>query len=286
MSSIKIFNREHLHLHQRRRQKDFKKFRFLHDFSEQQILERLDIITFNFQSIGLLGCFFSDEFKDRLQEKYPNSVIQTLSIDDSNDIELLNTNQNTCDLILSSLELHKINDLPGLLIQMRKNLKENGACLFSLFGGETLHQLREALMKAEIELYDGASPRVYPFADKQQIGSLLQRAGFSLPVVDSEIIPVSYISFFNLLGDLRGMIESNIIAARRKFFSSARFFYKAAEIYHLSYMEQDGRIPADFEMIFAIGWSPHASQQQPLRRGSAQASLATALDTQEKSIES
>jgi NADH dehydrogenase [ubiquinone] 1 alpha subcomplex assembly factor 5 len=185
------------------------------------------------------------------------------------------------DLITSTLQLHAVNDLPGALVQIKQSLKPDGLLLTSMFGGETLFELRESLMHAEIETHGGASPRVFPFADKPQAGALLQRAGFALPVIDSEIITVTYDNMFKLLHDLRFMGEGNIIKARQKKNPGRTFFVKAAEYYAKNFAEPDGRIRASFEIIFLIGWAPHASQQQPLRPGSAQNRLADALEATE-----
>jgi SAM-dependent methyltransferase len=185
------------------------------------------------------------------------------------------------DLITSTLNLHSVNDLPGALLQIKKSLKSDGLFLASLFGGETLFELRECLAAAEIELKGGISPRVFPFADKQQLGALLQRAGFNLPVVDSEIITVTYENIFGLLKDLRGMGERNIIRDRHRQNPGKALYMRAAEIYAQKYSEPDGRIRASFEIIFLLGWSPHESQQKPLRPGSATKRLSEALGAQE-----
>ncbi|MCC7305390.1 MAG: methyltransferase domain-containing protein [Alphaproteobacteria bacterium] len=188
------------------------------------------------------------------------------------------------DLFLSNLSLHSTNDLPGALIQIKRALKPDGLFLAALFGGETLHELRASLMAAEIELKGGASPRIFPFADKQQMGALMQRAGFALPVVDSEIITVTYDNIFRLMHDLRGMGESNIILQRDKKYPGREFFLKAGEYYLKNFSDPDGRIRASFEIIFLIGWAPHESQQKPLQPGSAKNRLAEALETKEVKI--
>ncbi len=185
------------------------------------------------------------------------------------------------DLVISALNLHAVNDLPGALVQIRRSLKPDGLFMAALFGGETLYELRESLMHAEIEAKGGASPRVFPFADKQQLGALLQRAGFALPVVDSDIVRVTYDHMFKLLGDLRGMGESNMIAARSKIFPGKTFFSRAAQHYQDNYAEDDGRLVASFEVIFLLGWAPAPSQPQPLKPGSAKQRLADVLDTKE-----
>ncbi len=185
------------------------------------------------------------------------------------------------DLVTSNLGLHATNDLPGTLIQIRRALKPDGLFLAALFGGETLHELRAALTAAETEMRGGLSPRIFPFADKPQMGALLQRAQFALPVVDSEILTVTYTDMFALVKDLRMMGESNIILSRDKKFAGKDFFRSAAEIYAEGHSEKDGRIRASFEIIFLIGWSPHESQQKPLSPGSAKTRLADVLESKE-----
>ncbi len=187
------------------------------------------------------------------------------------------------DLVLSALSLHWTNDLPGALIQVRQALKPDGLFLGALLGGETLGELRGALMQAELELEGGASPRVSPFADLRDAGGLLQRAGFALPVADRDRITVTYPNALALMAELRAMGESNAVLARRRRPTRRATLLRAAEIYRAGHGDRAGRLPACFEVIYLTGWAPHASQQQPLRPGSAQARLADALGTEESS---
>ena len=187
------------------------------------------------------------------------------------------------DLVLSALSLHWVNDLPGALLQLRHALKPDGLLLASLLGGETLSELRQALLEAESELEGGASPRVSPFADVRDLGGLLQRAGFALPVVDADTLSVSYPDPFALMADLRGMGETNAVAERRRQPSRRATLLRAAEIYHERHGGPDGRVPATFQILTLTAWAPHASQQQPLRPGSAKARLAQALGGEEVS---
>ncbi len=198
--------------------------------------------------------------------------------------DFLPLQEQSIDLFVSSLSLHTINDLPGALLQIRKSLKPDGFFIASMFGGETLHELRTCLSEAELEITGGITPRVSPFADKQQMGALLQRAGYNLPVVDSEIITVTYQSLFHLMRDLRNMGEGNAIAERSKTFTSRRIFMRAAEIYAQKFAEEDGRIIASFEIIFLHGWAPADNQQKPLRPGSGETRLADYLGAKEISI--
>jgi NADH dehydrogenase [ubiquinone] 1 alpha subcomplex assembly factor 5 len=187
------------------------------------------------------------------------------------------------DLAVSLLDLHWINDLPGALVQLRRALKPDGLLLASLFGGDTLLELRQAWMEAEIEEEGGAGPRVAPFADVRDLGSLLQRAGFALPVVDSDTIEVTYLDALALMRDLRAMGEANAVAERRRSFTRRATLARAAALYAERFRRPDGRIAARFEILTLTGWAPHQSQPKPLRPGSATARLADALNTIERS---
>ncbi len=181
------------------------------------------------------------------------------------------------DLAVSALCLQNLNDLPGALVQLRRVLKPDGLFLGCLLGGQTLHELRTALAVAETEIYGGISPRVAPFADVRDMGGLLQRAGFALPVADSEPVTVRYAGLFGLMADLRAMGATNALAARLRKPSTRSLFLRAANIYAERFADPDGRVRATFEMIFVSGWAPHESQQKPLPPGSAKMRLADAL---------
>ncbi len=183
------------------------------------------------------------------------------------------------DLVTSVLSLHALNDLPGALLQIRQVLKPDGLFLAALFGGETLGELRRAFAAGESEAAGGVSPRVAPFADVRALGGLLQRAGFALPVADSERTHVRYAKFETLVSDLRALGETNALAERRRRFLSRGVL--AATLAHLQ--DADGKFPATFEIVYLTGWSPHESQQKPLRPGSAKARLADALGARERS---
>ena len=182
------------------------------------------------------------------------------------------------NLILSPLALHLTNDTPGVLIQMRRALKPDGLLLAAIPGAGTLTELREVMLAAETEIYGGASPRVVPFADIRDVGSLLQRAGFALPVIDEESFTVRYDHIFALMRDLKAMGMANPLQGRSPRPVSRRFFLRAAELYAERFSDPDGRIRATFAIIFVSGWAPHESQQKPLKPGSAKMRLADALD--------
>jgi NADH dehydrogenase [ubiquinone] 1 alpha subcomplex assembly factor 5 len=186
------------------------------------------------------------------------------------------------DLIASNLALHWVNDLPGALLQLRRALRPDGLLLATLWGADTLGELRQALLEAEIEEEGGASPRVSPFADMRDLGGLLQRAGFALPVVDGDAIEVTYPDALALMRDLRAMGETNAVAERRKAFTRRATLARAAARYAAAFGRQDGRIPATFQLVTLTAWAPHESQPRPLRPGSAGARLAAALGTTER----
>lgn len=181
-------------------------------------------------------------------------------------------------LALSGMAMHRVNDLPGLLIQIRRALKPDGLLIAAFPGGDTLVELRDALMAAEIEVRGAAGLRVFPMIDVRAAGQLLQRAGFALPVVDSDRLCVRYSDLFALIRDLRAMGGSATTLHRSGQPSLTRaIILRAAEIYHARYADPDGRIRATFEIIWISGWTPHASQQKPLKPGSAKMRLEDAL---------
>jgi SAM-dependent methyltransferase len=186
------------------------------------------------------------------------------------------------DLILSCLSLHWVNDLPGALLQMRAALKPDGLLLAALLGGETLGELRAALAEAEIAGVGGLSPRVSPFADTRDAGALLQRAGFALPVVDSDRLTVSYPDAFALMRELRGMGETNAVIERRRAGLGRAVLFDAARRYRDRHGDQAGRVSATFQVIYLTAWAPHEAQPKPLRPGSAAARLADALGAEER----
>jgi SAM-dependent methyltransferase len=189
------------------------------------------------------------------------------------------------DLAVSLLALQSVNDLPGSLVQIRRVLKPDGLFLGCLLGGSTLTELRQVFTQAEAEIEGGASPRVAPFADVQELGSLLQRAGFALPVADSEVVRVRYADPFALMRDLRAMGLTNALLDRRRTPLRRTTLLRAASLYGDRFADPDGRIPATFELVWLSGWAPHESQQKPLQPGSARVRLADALGVRERGVE-
>jgi SAM-dependent methyltransferase len=197
------------------------------------------------------------------------------------DEEALPFGDATLDLVVSALTLQYVNDLPGVLVQIRRALKPDGLFLGALIAGETLTELRQAFAAAESEVEGGASPRVAPFADLRELGALLQRAGFALPVTDVDRLTVRYDSVFGLMRDLRRMGATNALHARRRAPLKRATLHRLAEIYAERFADDDGRLRATFEIVWLSGWAPHPDQQQPLRPGSAKTRLADALGTRE-----
>ena len=192
------------------------------------------------------------------------------------DEERLPLKEASVDLIVSALALHWTNDLVGALIQIRRALKPDGLFLASLFGGATLTELRQVLLQAELDLTGGAGPRVSPFADARDLGGLLQRAGFALPVVDVDRFSVRYDHPLGLMADLRAMGETSVLTERPTAPLSGAVLARAGEIYLERYGRR-GRIAASFEIITRTGWAPHPAQPKPLKPGSARTRLADAL---------
>jgi NADH dehydrogenase [ubiquinone] 1 alpha subcomplex assembly factor 5 len=200
------------------------------------------------------------------------------------DEEALPFRDQSLDLVVSALALQLVNDLPGTLLQIRQALKPDGLLLAAVLGGATLNELRTALFLAEEEVEGGASPRVAPFADVRELGSLLLRAGFALPVVDAESVTVTYPDPLALMRELKAAGAGNVLRARRRTPLRRETLARAVHHYTERFGLPGGRVPATFEIVTLTGWAPHESQQQPLRPGSATARLAEALGTVERRL--
>lgn len=302
-NSKHIFDRKTVRNHRERAGPKIKKYDFLLHESAECLLDRLDDIKLQFPralDLGARGGLLTGQIQGRggievlVQSDLSWNIIATAPkmskilkgpeiVPVVLDEELLPFKPNTFDLIISNLSLHWINDLPGTLIQINKALKPNGLFLANLFGGDTLWELRDVLLKAESEIEGGASLRVSPFADVRDLGNLLTRAKFNLTVADTDTISVNYSDIFSLMSDLRGMGETNAAMRRRKSFTRRETIMRAASLYKELYGDGDGRLPATFQIITLTGWAPHNSQPQPLRPGSAQLRLADALGIEERS---
>jgi SAM-dependent methyltransferase len=257
---------------------------FLIDRVAADLAERLGAVLRQFEVAVDLGTP-SDAVRQALAD---NSAVGRLiaasplpDVDLVADEEALPFRDGSLDLVVSALSLQFVNDLPGTLIQIRRALKPDGLFLAALLGGDTLTELRQAFAAAEAEMEGGVSPRVAPFADVREMGALLQRAGFALPVTDVERLTVRYSSPFILMGELRRMGATNVLTERRRTPLRRATLKRMAEIYAQRFADSDGKVRATFEIIWLSGWAPHEGQQKPLRPGSAQARLADALGTRE-----
>ncbi|MGD9658342.1 MAG: methyltransferase domain-containing protein [Methylocystis sp.] len=187
------------------------------------------------------------------------------------------------DLIVSGMALQWVNDLPGALAQARRMLAPDGLFIACLIGGASLVELRSALAQAEDEITGGASPRVSPFVDVRDMGALLQRAGFALPVADVDSVTLRYDSVFGLIEDLRAMGAANVLVKRALKPLRRDLIARAARIYAERFSDADGRVRATFEIVWASGWAPHESQQKPAQRGSATMRLEDAMKSTRES---
>ena len=242
---------------------------FLFDTARDDLQDRLQLVKRSFTEPAIVT---------GQPEIWENALHGARIVADS---ETLALNPGAHDLILHSHGLHWANDPVGQLIQCRRALRPDGFFLASLFGGQTLQELRAALAQAESEVSGGLSPRVAPMAEIRDMGALLQRAGFALPVADAFRLTVTYATPLDLMRELRAMGEGNALDARLRHASRRAVLLRAAEIYVDRYAQPDGRIPATFEFIVLTGWAPDASQPQPLRPGSAKTRLADALNARE-----
>ncbi len=238
---------------------------FLHRLALSDLQERLTEVNRTFTQPAIVT-----GFPEIWREVIPDAIL-------ADDRETLDLQQGAHDLVIHAMGLHWANDPLGQLVQCRRALRPDGLFLGILPGGRSLHELRASLAEAESRVSGGLSPRVLPMAEIRDLGALLQRAGFALPVADGFTQTVTYPTLPALMADLRAMGESNALAGRIKRFTAGEVFLRAAEIYGASYGGPDGRIPATFEMICLTGWAPHDSQQVPLRPGSARQRLADAL---------
>lgn len=193
------------------------------------------------------------------------------------DEEWLPFAENSVDAVISLLGLHTVNDIPGTLVQLHRILKPDGLFIAILPGGETLRELRSIFAATESAQTGGITPRIAPFLDVRDAGALLQRAGFALPVADTELLQVSYPDLFALMGDLRGAGQANMLQQKLQHFTPRKFFIEAAARYATEHSDAENRITATVELITMTGWKPAPTQQQPARRGSGKVSLREAL---------
>ncbi len=262
--SITVFNRAVVRLRRDRAAPALEKCAFLFKEAAERLADRLDDVKRRFPAALDLGCH-GGQLGRRLNGR---GGVETLVQCDLS-LEMARRAGNLClaadeeflpfapqsfDLILSCLSLHWVNDLPGALVQARRALKADGLFLASMLGGETLKELRQVLAEAEISLDGGLSPRISPFADVKDAGDLLQRAGFALPVADSDAVTVLYADPLELMADLRAMGESNAVIENRKGLTRRRTMTQALDDYQQTFATDDGRVTATFQVIYLTGW--------------------------------
>jgi SAM-dependent methyltransferase len=274
MTTPLLFDPRALALHRRRVAADPADFLLRHVATD--MADRLAAVLRPFQDAAEIGSLTPAVF-----EALRPGFTGTLQRVDDIAQEILPLGAGTIDLALSALSLQFVNDLPGMLSQIRRALKPDGLLLAALIGGSTLSELREAFSQAELDIEGGVSPRVAPFADVRDMGGLLQRAGFALPVTDSDTLTVRYDNAFALMADLRAMGATNVMVQRRKSFTRRATLLRMADIYRERFCDPDGRVRATFEIIWISGWAPHEGQQKPLKPGSAKTRLADALGVKE-----
>ena len=245
---------------------------FLREATINDVQERLTEINRLFSSVAIVTprCDLWKSFQDRA----------TFVADE----DILDLEENAFDLVIHDLCLHWSNDPVGQIVQSRRALKRDGLFIGTLFGGQTLNELRSCLTQAEAEITGGLSARIAPMAEIRELGSLLQRAGLALPVADGTPFNVSHASLFELMKDLRYMGEANCTTQRLKTFSRREIFLRTAQIYSEKFNVAEGRINATFEIITLTGWAPDLGQQKPLRPGTAKNRLADALGATETKL--
>lgn len=285
MQENDIFKRALIKSRRERIAKHFEAHDFLNEEISDRLLDNLKDIKRDFKtvlSMNVHGRLLRDYFKsdDIIHQDLSNAMLkskpgQRIQADE----EYLPYKNQSLDLTLSCLNLHWVNDLPGTLIQILRSLKPDGLFLAAMFGGETLTELRQSMLKADMEHRGGISPHISPFIDVRDAGGLMQRAGFALPVVSQERINVTYSDAFALMKELKGMGENSALNKRFKGLSSRQLMMKVAEHYHQNFANEQGRITATFDIIYLQGWAPHESQQKPLKPGSAKMALKDALGT-------
>ncbi|MFQ5624936.1 MAG: methyltransferase domain-containing protein [Paracoccaceae bacterium] len=273
-----LFDRRALARHRRRASRlDSHDARFLHGLAAAQVSERLAEVNRTFTDAAVIGpqaglwCHI-------LAQRGGFPAAEALP-----DEEILPLEASARDIVIHGLALHWANDPVGQLVQCRRALRPDGLFVAVLLGGQTLHELRSSIATAEAEVEGGLSPRVSPMAGLRDLGGLLGRAGFALPVADSDRLTVTYASPLLLMRELRAMGETNALAGRRRGFLRRETLRRAAGLYRERFSRPDGRIEATFELVFLTGWAPSAGQPRPLRPGSATARLADALGTKEHS---
>jgi SAM-dependent methyltransferase len=246
---------------------------FLLDRAAEDMADRLHAVLREFKSVAEVGTP-GDQVTKTLSGRFDRYVRVDLPAQESEPLAL---EAQSLDLVVSALAFQFVNDLPGVLAQIRRALRPDGLLMAAMIGGDTLTELRQSFAAAEAELEGGISPRVAPFADLRDVGALLQRAGLALPVTDVDRIVVRYDNALALMHDLRRMAATNILVERRRMPTRRATMLRMVEIYRERFADPDGRVRATFDIIWLSGWAPHESQPKPLKPGSAKASLEEAV---------
>jgi SAM-dependent methyltransferase len=236
----------------------------------EELVERLSLINRTFEKTLVIAPR-AEGFSKVLQATGKFTALATQAPRADDNLELP---PDTYNAVISLLDLHAINDVPGYMAQVARSLRPDGLALFGFFAGDTLRELREVWLLAEQEVTGGASPRVAPMIDLRETGGLLQRAGLAMPVADVERTTIRYADAMSLMREIKSSCFSNCLAGRVKHLTGTTLLLRAATTYPA---DQDQRISATLEIAWAAAWKPHPSQQQPLKPGSAKARLADAL---------
>lgn len=289
MSAPRLFDRQLLRGRIRRAARTFNDASFLKTRAVEDMLETLGAINRRFEvalDIGARDHGFAralpdSDVADKIGYLISGDLSPAFAPDVVMDEEALPFGDDSLDLVVSSLAFHSVNDLPGALVQIRRALRPDGLLIAAQFGGETLRELRSVLMEAELEIRGGTGARIAPFAESYDCVDLLKRAGFNMPVVDSDKVVVTYAHPLNLLKDLRAMGETNVLFDRPRKGLNRAILSLAFALYFERFPSDDGGVRATFEIITLSGWKPHESQQKPLKPGSAKVRLADALGVKE-----
>ncbi len=296
-----LFDRETVRRRRNRAAASLHNATFLLERAQDAFEERLDDVNRQFKHIAVIGAW-DGSLTALLAAKYKPETLVQLDFSPGmaalaaqrcpaaetvvGDEEALPLPLEKFDLIVAPLTLHAVNDLPGALIQMRRALLPDGLLIAAMMGGETLKELRDSIGRAEIDTLGGISPRVSPMAELRDLGGLLQRAGFALPVADREQLTVRYANPLSLMQDLRAMGETNYLGERRRVALRRETLARTLEILSTDHSDPDGKIRTTFEIAYLHGWAPAPDQPKPLRPGSAKMRLADALGTREEPLSS
>ena len=287
-SGPNIFDRHLMRLRQSRARR-LGPATFLLDRVATEMGERLSAVLRQFDTAVDIGTLTSAVRRALAASKNVKTIVAAVATPPDDDTfqrvavdeEFLPFADASLDLVVSALALQFVNDLPGTLVQIRRALKPDGLFLAAMIGGESLGELRASFAAAESETEGGVSPHVAPFSDVRELGGLLQRAGFALPVVDTDRLVVRYDSVFALMNDLRRMGAANMLVERRRRPIRRNTLARMAATYAERFSDADARVRASFDIIWLSAWAPHEGQQKPLKPGSAAQRLADALGTTE-----